>query len=191
MYSINVYKIWWEGKEDLYVGSTKRGLAARMTRHRGTCRSGKQYKLYEVMRVNGYCFRYVLLESYEINNRDQQLKYEQKWIDKLQPNLNMYRAFNTAEDTKRVSQQWHENHKNEIRIAGIKRRENNKDKIRAKSTIYRKKNIDDINRKRREIGRVNCECGLIVSKYNLPPHRKTKTHKKKMNLFFLSLLPFQ
>ena len=93
-YEIKIYKIWWiDNDKDLYVGSTKQILSKRMSHHRSDCRCKKnKMKLYETMRENGYKFKYILLDSYKVKAKDEQLKWEQYWIDKLQPNLNKYNA---------------------------------------------------------------------------------------------------
>ncbi len=206
MYRINVYRIWWEGKDDLYVGSTKQKLSTRMVKHRGDCMCKKNRLLYTAMRVNGLDFSYVLLESYIVSCRDDQMKWEQKWIDKIQPNLNKIRAYNTSEDTKRMWKNYYENnkegvlkkhkiyrdeHKSEAKVYHKQYKKEHKNELNVKNTEYRKKNRAEINRKRREVEQVECECGITMNKYSLPQHRKSKTHKKKINMFFLNLLPFQ
>ncbi len=94
-YKINIYKIWWEDKDDFYVGSTKQRLSVRMAGHRGIGKKNKnKQKLYRTMNKEGYGynFNYVLLDSKQVANVDEKLKLEQEYIDKLRPNLNSGRA---------------------------------------------------------------------------------------------------
>jgi hypothetical protein len=108
MYSINVYKIWYEDAPgDHYVGSTKEILSKRMTGHRASARKGESPVLYETMREKGVShFRYCLLGSCMVRNKDQQRLYEQTWIDRLQPTLNMCRAYRTEEQNKQQRKEY-------------------------------------------------------------------------------------
>lgn len=94
-YKINIYKIWWDDKDDFYVGSTKQRLSVRMAGHRsmGKKNNNKQ-KLYNKMNEKGYGFNfnYVLIDSKQVTNVDEKIKLEQEYIDKLKPNLNSGRA---------------------------------------------------------------------------------------------------
>ena len=187
-YKIFCYKIWWEGKDDLYVGSTKQALSMRMCGHRRDCRIDKQYKLYKTMRINGYDFRYVLLESYMISYREEQLKWEQYWIDKISPNLNMYRSYRSPEYVKEIVKQYQEDHKDEIKIYKKQYQRDHKDEIKVKDKIRREKNIDEIRARKKIV--IECECKMIVNKNHLSRHKRTKKHNRNLNLFYLNLLPF-
>ena len=97
-HKINVYKIFWGGNKDTYVGSTKSKLSQRMGQHRS--KAGNKIfvaQIYDAIRACPYKFSYVLLESYQVTCKDEQLKWEQHWIDKLEPNLNKIKAHVTAE----------------------------------------------------------------------------------------------
>lgn len=93
-YNINVYKIWWDDKDDFYVGSTKQRLSVRMAGHRSLGKKNNKQKLYKKMKEEGYGFNfnYILLESKKVNNTDEKLQLEQSYIDKLRPSLNVGRA---------------------------------------------------------------------------------------------------
>ena len=94
-YEIKVYKIWWEDEpEEFYIGSTKeKRLSNRMTKHRRDSKSSlKTSKIYQTMRMKGREFKYVQLGSYLVSNRDEQLMFEQLWMDQMKPTLNMMRA---------------------------------------------------------------------------------------------------
>ncbi len=201
MYKINVYKLWWaDNDRDLYVGSTKRKLCVRMASHRSLCRSGRQYKLYNAIRTNGYDFNYVLIESYEVSCRDEQVKWEQRHIDLLKPNLNDRRAYNSPEYTKQYDIQYatkyNKIHKEKIKVYRKQYEETHKDKIQAEAKEYnrqyRKKNKDKI--KSHKGTNIECICGATYTRTHKLRHTRTQKHKKnlqRVNLYYLGLLPFQ
>ncbi len=141
-YKIKIYKIYWDDCDDLYVGSTKKLLSNRISQHRTICKTGKKKtKIYEAMKKNGiYNLRYSIIESYEVFDKEEQLKWEQYHATKLQPNLNTYRCHNTNEDYKYYKINYRNTHKEQIRNLNKKYRENNKDKIRIYKTEWARKN---------------------------------------------------
>ncbi len=162
-YKIKVYKIYWNDCDDLYVGSTKDSLSNRIAQHRKECKSGKRKtKIYESMRKNNMNeLRYCMIESYEVHDKDEQLKWEQYHASELQPNLNMYRCHNTHEDYKKYKTNWarehkddlkayRDSHKEEIRNLNKKYRENNKESLKIKQKIYQEKNKDRIREYKKE-----------------------------------------
>lgn len=92
-YNINIYKIWWDNKDDVYVGSTKQRLAVRMAGHRALCKRNSRFYLYEIMRENGSDFNYVLLESKDVHNVDEKKQIEQEHVDRLRPSMNIKRGW--------------------------------------------------------------------------------------------------
>ncbi len=93
-YEIKCYKIWWEDNPDeFYIGSTKHdALSKRMGQHRSNARACGTSKIYQTMREKGYDFQYIQLASCMVSNRDEQLAFEQQYIDQLKPTLNTQRA---------------------------------------------------------------------------------------------------
>ncbi len=132
-YKISVYKIYWNDCEDFYIGSTKLKLSRRMAEHRGCCRRGNtKQKIYNFMREKGVeNFKYILIESYEVESNDEKRKWEQYHISELKSNLNMWRAYNTEED-----------YKSQKKISDKKYYKKNEDKIKTYKKEYYKKNID-------------------------------------------------
>ncbi len=123
-HKINVYKIFWGGvNEDKYVGSTKSNLSQRMGQHRSCAGNIKNVSLlYDAIRSCIYKFSYVLLESYQVTCKDEQLKWEQHWIGKLDPNLNKIKAYATPEqhverNKKYTKERANKNKKNIIRTS--------------------------------------------------------------------------
>lgn len=218
-YKIFCYKIWWEGKDDLYVGSTKQALSMRMAKHRHCAKKGRtDMKIYNAIRNNGYDFNYCALESYDVSCSEDKRKWEQRHIDLLKPNLNMYAAYATLERKKikkaEYSKTSRENNKDKIKVKKRQEyldnidkiktyRKNNEHRIKEKSKQYRKINKDKIiaineqyrKNNRNEINerkkiKAECECGSIVRRSELLRHKRTKKHKHSMTLFYLNLLPF-
>ena len=99
LYPTHAYKIWYaDAPEDLYVGSTKERLSRRMTAHRAAARKGEPPLIYQTMRAKGVNnFEYRLLGSCMVRNMDEQRMYEQTWMDRLNPTLNMCMAHVSAE----------------------------------------------------------------------------------------------
>ena len=162
-YKIHCYKIWWVDCEDFYIGSTRVRLSERMSKHRYECRNRKtQCSLFEAMKKNGInTFKYVLLESFEISNFDEQRKYEQYYIDKLKPTLNMIKSYRTLEQKKEYEKEYYKNNKN--KWENIDKEEKKKrDKI-----YYERKSAV-----------INCECGGKTNIKNLHLHEKTQKHLK-------------
>lgn len=98
MYSIKIYKIWYEDTpEECYIGSTRESrLSSRMGYHRSECKRKSKSKsnLYKLMLEKGVDnFKYVQIASHLVNNRDEQLQFEQQYIDELKPSINMCRAY--------------------------------------------------------------------------------------------------
>lgn len=173
-YEIHAYKIWWDGKDGVYVGSTKGKLSRRMGDHRAKCRKGRPYKLYKVMAENGINdFQYILLGSRIVERKDQQLQFEQEWIDKIKPNLNLQRAYCTEEDNKNTLKKYREINKEKIaahnKIYGAKYLKDNREKIKTK------------NRKWYADNQRQCHCGgtynRALKRAGLR-HFKTKKHLK-------------
>lgn len=91
-YLIKCYKIFWDGSKDIYVGSTKVNISSRVACHRTSYNRGEKMNLTIAMKKNGIDkMKYVMLESYMVNCRDEQMKHEQHWQDKI-GTLNMIRC---------------------------------------------------------------------------------------------------
>jgi hypothetical protein len=99
LYPTHAYKIWYaDAPDELYVGSTKERLSRRMTAHRAAARKGEPPLIYQTMRAKGVNnFEYRLLGTCMVRNMDEQRMYEQSWMDRLNPTLNMCMAHVSAE----------------------------------------------------------------------------------------------
>lgn len=171
-YEVRAYKIFWDDCDDTYVGATKATLAKRMAGHRIYCR--KQvgeipYELYRVMAEKGdRNFKYVLVATRMVSNSDEKRRFEQEWIDKLKPSLNMFRAHIEGEfsgtgvkksrgeigATKRgiIAKEWRRNFSDERKEIMLKSKRDyyqaNCDVMKARVNEYRLNNLDDIKKKK-------------------------------------------
>lgn len=95
---VQVYKII-NGKDDkIYVGSTMQGLQQRYWKHKHDKDVRVNQLLYKHMEEIGIeFFSIVLLEEKTVDGRRSQFELEQEWMDRLKPELNKLRAFNTKE----------------------------------------------------------------------------------------------
>ena len=103
MYEIKVYKIWYaDAPNDIYIGSTKHDrLSKRMKQHRTDATKGSPALIYRTMREKGVNnFEYCMLGSCMVSNKDEQRMFEQSYMNRLKPTLNMYRAYTSEEDYK-------------------------------------------------------------------------------------------
>ena len=169
-YEIKVYKIWYEDDPDeFYIGSTKHdALSKRMSMHRRDAKKGKKSKIYQTIREKGGDFKYIQIASCMVSCKDEQCAFEQEWIDRLNPTLNMMRAH--GRDIERYKQY-------------------------EQSPEYKQKrkeyeNIPERKEKRNECRdnkRRTCVCGVeyVASPYYSQRHYDTEKHRT-----FIAVLPF-
>ena len=133
-----------------YIGSTTlRYLCHRQQKHNQELKQGeKNTPLFEECRKQNITkIICELIEKLEIENIKELRLIEQKYINELKPELNMFRAIRTEEDSRIDS------------------------RIRVKK--YTKKNKEKIKSKRSEI--INCPiCNIQLSKGSLTRHKKRK-----------------
>jgi hypothetical protein len=169
-YEIKIYKIWYtDNPTDFYIGSTKH-IKKRMQDHKKNVQKGRKSKLYQMIREKGNNFNYTILETYMVSNHEQKIIFEQEWMDKLNPTLNMTRAHGIDIERSKNKNKSYENLPNRIKY----RKE-------YKNTIeYKNRKKELYNDKKRQ-----CICGRIYS--NTPScskaHYNTKIHIKFVNQF--------
>ena len=89
------YKIWFSDG-DYYVGSTSQKLSRRIVNHRSSARTGKMSVIYSKIRDMNFEFQYVSLGETTVESFEEQRRYEQAFIDDLNPPLNKNRAYGLA-----------------------------------------------------------------------------------------------
>ena len=76
-----------------------------------------------------------MLESYEVGCSESKRKHEQYWIDKLKPNLNSYRAFNSVELKQEIIQKYRDDHKEHLKAEQKTSKTNYKNKTAIQKKI--------------------------------------------------------
>jgi hypothetical protein len=213
-YEIKVYKIWWEDTpEDFYIGSTKHdALSKRMSCHRKDAKRGRTPKIQQTMREKGYDFKYCLIASCMVSNKDEQRLFEQQWIDKLNPTLNDRRAHTTIEQVKQrqkaykqkpeVKQMAKEYQKEYYKKPEVKQRRKEykqRPEVKQKKKEYQKeyKQKPEVKQKNKEYYERNkrtCICGSVYVDIQSPAniHYNTQKHIDWVENFYnrIRALPY-
>jgi group I intron endonuclease len=106
-------------------------------------------------------------KKYHQKNKDKEREYRQKNKERDNENRKRY-----VEKNKEHIKDYQKKYGKEYKVK-------NKDKVIEKDAKYRENNRDKINEKARE--KIECECGVIVTKGGLSSHRKSKKHFKLLN----------
>ena len=142
-----------------YVGSTT-NFSKRKNKHKKDCHNeqGKSYnlKIYQAIRDNGGWDNWTMspLEEYPCENSIQQRIREQHWIDTLNAELNMVRAYTNEEDAKKNKNQKSRIHYNDTIEYQIQRKADfyteNKEMIDNRNRLYYETNREKIAKQRKE-----------------------------------------
>lgn len=91
---IRIYKIVNDINDEIYVGSTVQKLNRRLNDHKYDSKKFiKRNGLYVMVNEVGWeHFKIVLIEEFEVDNKNQKLRKEQEYMDSLKPSLNDYNA---------------------------------------------------------------------------------------------------
>jgi hypothetical protein len=94
-YIAKIYKIVNTINDDIYVGSTKNELRVRWQGHKCYAKKIPDCNgLYQMMNEYSFeNFRIVLIETVECENKEEQIRHEQRYIDMLKPKLNKHNAY--------------------------------------------------------------------------------------------------
>lgn len=173
-----IYKIEYiENPDIFYIGSTKQKLSRRMSKHRsnykewvkgtyGKCMIYELFKQYGVEK-----FKIVELERVEVEDRQELLKYEDKWICSTDC-INKYRAF-TGLNRKQYKKEYYEKNKNKNKEQMKQYYIDNNEKRKKYQKEYSEKNKNKI--KEYQNKRVNCgHCNKELNKSSLKLHIKRK-----------------
>jgi hypothetical protein len=144
--------------DSVYVGSTT-NFRDRKCRHKSNIYNEKyNYKVYQKIRENNYEWNMKPYKEYSCETK-LQLEIEEEQIRReLNADLNSQSCGTGLSKSEKRRQ---------YRI-------NSKEKISEQEKKYRINNKDKINEKQKQ--KVTCECGRVVSKCGLSPHKKTKKH---------------
>ena len=173
----------------VYVGSTTKSLNNRLRNHRNSYhnRYGDKCGSHELLKLGEYDVNMKLLEEIEIeDNKDPKRRLcEQKWIECTENTCNILRAHGT-EDRKEYSKRYYLEHREEIlqrqKQYYLEHRQCQNEyqkryylEHREEILQYRKQHDLEHRPYRRE--RIPCECGVVVSRYNMSRHRKSQRHQ--------------
>jgi len=175
-----IYKIWKEGDENFYIGSTG-DFHKRKRDHKGNCKNGHHLKLYTHIRANGdWCsWNMDIIEECETRDRETEL------IKEMKPSLNtVIYDFNRKEYMKKYGKEYREENADKMKAYHKKYSKINIDKLKENHKEYREENADKI--KERKNKKYSCECGGKYTYGHRSRHFKTENHKK-----YLSLLSIQ
>ena len=167
-----IYKIYNTINDDIYIGSTTQKLCERMRNHRNDHKSKLHFNfpIYKAFREHGVeNFFIELIEKCPCNDKDELRKTEGNYIRLLKPSLNV------RIDGRSVKEYYNDNRD----ILLQKQREYNE--VNKERIAIRKKEYNEVNKDRDAILRaekIKCECGCIVARGNLAPHRRTKKHEQ-------------
>jgi len=86
-----VYQLIFEGLQERYIGSTCQPLKDRLSQHKSKGVNPKVQDLINTVGKQNVKIR--LIESYPCGSKDELLQREQYWVDKLEPRLNVNKAY--------------------------------------------------------------------------------------------------
>lgn len=141
--------------KDCYVGHTT-NFANRKSHHKKTCNNpnDKNYNIsvYSFIREHGgwNAWRMILIETKQCDNKLEALKWERRYIEELNANLNI-------KIPTRTNKEYYEDNKETIRQWNKEYKENNKEKIKESSKEYRKNNKQEIQQSKKEFYQNNKE----------------------------------
>jgi hypothetical protein len=152
-----IYKIYFDEHEECYVGSTVQTISKRFYTHKNYCKKGKDKRLYNFIREHGdwSIVRYEVLHTVLVISKREQLEHEQKFIDELQPSLNLQRAYTSAERAKQRQIRYNELHKEHLAQKNKEYNKANKEHIAQKKKEYADANKDKIKEYQRQYSQTN------------------------------------
>ena len=167
--------------DDVYVGSTCQTLTQRMTKHRYNTKSRPDaMKITQKMKEQGIEHFYMeLLEEYPCNNKDELMKKEGEWINKIATVNEKIMGRTKAEYAK----QWREKNREQYLATRREHRKNNIDKLREQdNALYKQKTVEErqaLYEKVKEWKSTKhvCECGRTYTNTHKAEHIKSKFHQ--------------
>jgi len=192
-----VYKIGSSTDDKIYIGSTTQQLKSRFISHKSKMNDLHSNCTSEIIlrKQDPYI---ELIEEVEFNDKEELRTRERFHIEQNQDKVvNKCRPIKTKQDEidddkekyqknkeeikRRTNTYYHANkeiclEKQKVRYDTIK----NNEEYKRKKRDYYDRTKDIQSQKRAE--KITCECGAIVSKRNIAPHRKSKSHQEKTKI---------
>ena len=153
--------------KDIYVGHTTK-FTKRKSYNKNSCHNvndkAYKYKVYETIRNNGGWNNWSMneIDVYDCKNKNEAIKYEQHWYERLEANLNMCNPIKNKE-------KYQNDNKEKQQLKKQEYYRKNKEKIKEKVKLYRNDKKDEISEKKKIYHTDNKE---ILKEY----------HKKYYNL---------
>ena len=187
--------------KNVYVGSTT-DFRKRKNAHKTVCNNPNSScyndPKYQFIRDNGGWNEWIMIEieKYPCNDKREAEARERYWIEYYKAPLNM--CIPT-----RNMKEWRETNKEDIKQKKIEYYQKNKEwineKTRNNSKLYYQKNKTEVNKKSAEnyfenrervlkyrCFKIECECGMMVSRSNISCHRKKMKHLALMEKWRLT-----
>jgi len=161
-------------ENSLYVGSTT-NYVNRKNSHKSSIYNENDnnynYKLYKTIRENDFEWDMQPYSKYPCNDVVEQTIEEQRICLLLKADLNSKKCGTGLNRSELGEKEYDKQYNTEYRTE-------NKDKIVENKKQYYADNKDKILEHMTQ--KITCECGCIVSRCNLSPHKKSKKHLKLM-----------
>jgi len=178
-----IYKIYDNTNGDTYYGSTCNELRYRIRQHKWKAFSKTEPHITwsRSIILNGD-YSYNVVEKYPCENKQQLHTRERWWIEnnncvnKQIPTRTRKERVEANKDTiMKKNKEWYEKNKEHYLKNAKEYRENNKELVQQKDRERKNANRDYI------LQKINCECGAVISRTNLPKHYRTANHIKLMS----------
>jgi hypothetical protein len=118
-------------------------------------------------------------KEYRVENIDKLKEYHKEYrdenIDKLKAYIKEY-TINNKDNKKEYNKEYQLKNTDKIKACKKEYYVENIDKLKAYKKEYYVENIDKLKEYNKE--KITCECGVLVRRYSLPRHRKSKKHLK-------------
>jgi hypothetical protein len=176
-----IYKIVCDSTGKVYIGSTCTMLCQRLAQHvnlykcniSNECITKHGCASFEIIKNNNY--KIILLENYSCNNKEELMKKEREYFDKLEC-VNRYRPAVPYAEKLQLAKKYKDTHKNEIKIWEQTVHREKRNEITKK---YHKVHFEQI--KARETKNIICDyCKCQFQFRNRSRHEKTAKHQSAL-----------
>lgn len=161
---MKIYKLTTPHSDMVYIGKTTTKLEHRLAKHKCT------HKRYNDGKKEKYVSSFKL---FDLGRDDVCIELIEETDDPAREGILQKNTPNCVyiRQAGRTTQQYHQEHKEQIKEYHKQWRKANPDKVKILSDAYVKKNKYD----------VTCECGFVCTKRSLTRHKKSKYHNNIMN----------
>ena len=165
-----IYKVVNNVDDEIYVGSTVLKLSKRLDAHRQASKVPlrQNVPLYKKMvEIGPKNFSIYLLVDCQCDNKEQLLRKEREYVEKLKPSLNKASPWRDDGEQLEVMKLYYQT---------------NREEIKRNNAEYHKKNREHILTRNNQ--KIQCTCGHTYSHGNKSTHLKTAYHNKHSYIEF-------